>query len=60
MNDLSITCTSGEFEGDISEAMSAPVVVYIDNAMITQNGVLFSYREDPVYISVSPQKVIPA
>ena len=60
MNDSSITCISGEFEGDFSEAMSAGVVVYIGNAMITQNGVVFSYREDPVYISVSPQKVIPA
>ena len=60
MNDSSITCIPGEFEGDVSEAMSARVVVFIDNAMITQNGVLFSYREDPVYISVSPQKVIPA
>ena len=60
MNDLSITCISGAFEGNVSEAMSAGVVVYIDDAMITENGVDFSYREDPVYISVSPQKVIPA
>ena len=60
MNDLSITCISGAFEGNVSEAMSAAaVVVFIDNATITKNGVDFSYREDPVYISVSPQKVIP-
>ena len=60
MNDSRIICMSGEFQGNISEAVAAPVMVFIDNATVNNSRVNFSYREDPVFTSVSPQRVIPA
>ena len=35
------------------------VVAFIDNANVSEDGAEFVYREDPVYFSVSPQRVIP-
>jgi plexin A len=64
INDSRIICTSGGFPGNnISEAVLAAVVVTIDNASVSGNvsrGVGFTFGEDPVFMSVSPQRVIPA
>ena len=64
INDSMIICKSGGFKGNnISEAVSAAVVVMIDNASVSGNvsrGVGFTFGEDPVFMSVSPQRVIPA
>ena len=54
--DSHISCVFGEFQGSTSVA----VVAFIDNANVSEDGVEFAYREDPVYFSVSPQRVIPA
>ena len=60
MNDSSITCVSGEFQGNVMELASGPVVVFIDNTMITPNGVEFTFRDDPIFTAVTPHNVIPA
>ena len=36
------------------------VTVYIDNEVITNNGVTFEYTNNPNYTSVSPASTIPA
>ena len=61
INDSRIICKSGGFPGNnISEAVSAAVVVMIDDADVSREGVGFDFREDPIFISVSPQRVIPS
>ena len=61
INDSRIICTSGGFKGNnISEAVSAAVVVVIDDANVSREGVGFTFGEDPVFMSVSPQRVIPS
>ena len=61
INDSMIICKSGVFQGNnISEASLAAVVVMIDNASVSGEGVGFTFGEDPVFMSVSPQRVIPA
>ena len=57
--DTHISCVSGEFQGSIL-GVSVAVVAFIDNANVSEDGVEFAYREDPVYLSVSPQRVIPS
>ena len=57
--DTHISCVSGEFQGSMF-GVSVAVVAFIDNANVSGDGVKFTYREDPVYFSVSPQRVIPA
>ena len=37
-----------------------PVEVSIDNAVVAMVGVQFEYRNNPVYTSVTPQRVIPS
>ncbi|CAI8056125.1 Plexin-A4 [Geodia barretti] len=53
--DSHISCVSGEFQGSTSVA----VVAFIDNANVSEDGVDFAYREDPVYFSVSPKESFP-
>ena len=65
INDSRIICTSGGFlqGNNISEAVLAAVVVMIDDASVSGNvsrGVGFTFGDDPVFMSVSPQRVIPA
>ena len=64
INDSRIICTSGGFQGNnISEAVLAAVVVMIDDASVSGNvsrGVGFTFGEDPIFMSVSPQRVIPS
>ena len=52
-----IRCTSGA-GNDSSIHRMGPVLVFIDNAIISMSGVEFGYY--PVYSSVSPQMIIPA
>ena len=60
-NDSRIICKSGGFKGNnISEASLAAVVVMIDDANVSGEGVGFTFGEDPVFMSVSPQRVIPS
>ena len=56
INDSRIICKSGGF----LQGMSAAVVVMIDDADVSREGVGFAFREDPIFISVSPQRVIPS
>ena len=56
INDSRIICTSGVFLQGMSEA----VVVMIDNAYVSGDRVEFAFREDPIFISVGPQRVIPS
>ncbi|CAI8038569.1 Plexin-A4 [Geodia barretti] len=61
INDSMIICKSGGFQGNnISEAVLAAVVVMIDDADVSREGVGFDFKEDPIFIGVSPQRVIPA
>ena len=61
INDSRIICKSGGFQGNnISEASLAAVVVMIDDADVSREGVGFDFKEDPIFIGVSPQRVIPA
>ena len=60
MNGSSITCVSGEFQGNVMEFVSGPGVVFIDNTMIAPNGVEFTFRDDPIFTAVIPRNVIPA
>ena len=50
------------FDGNITTNSTAvgPVNVFIDNATLSMNGVEFEFRNDPVYIKVTPRNVIPA
>ena len=57
-----ITCVSGRF--DVNATSVGPVEVFIDSAIIPADGVEFNFNftftDDPVFTSVSPQNVIPA
>ena len=57
-----ICCFSGAFNnsGNPSISRKGPVVVFIDNAIVSTSGMEFEYRDDPVYSSASPQMIIPA
>ena len=57
ISDSRIICTSGEVE-----ALAEPgaVVVFIDNAVVSNSSVQFQFRDDPVFSSVTPNTVIPA
>ena len=50
------------FDGNITANFTAvgPVNVFIDNAILSMNGVEFEFRNDPVYIEVTLHNVIPA
>ena len=54
-----IRCVSGAFANSNTTRIG-PVVVFIDNAIVSTIGVEFEYRDDPVYSSASPQMIIPA
>ena len=41
-------------------AEAGAVVVFIDNAVVSNNSVQFQFRDDPVFSSVTPNTVIPA
>ena len=58
INDSRIICKSGGFQGN--NVFESSVVVNISNARVSDDRVRFDFREDPVYLSVSPQRVIPA
>ena len=61
INDSRIICKSGGYQGSsISEAVLAAVVVMIDDADVSREGVGFDFKEDPIFISVSLQRVIPS
>ena len=62
INDSRIICKSGGFlqGNNTSEAVSAAVVVMIDAADVSREGVGFTFGEDPIFMSVGPQRVIPA
>ena len=57
-----IVCTLGEFTNGSTDSTTDPdqVVVFIDNAKVTGDEAEFTYKNDPVFLSVSPQMVIPA
>ena len=54
--DAEIHCTSGY----VDNPTSGPVLVFIDNTIVSMSGVAFEYRDDPVYSRASPQMIIPA
>ena len=54
----SICCVAG-LPVDLNTTRKGPVVVFIDNAIVSTNGVEFEYRDDPVYSSASPRVIIP-
>ena len=57
-----IVCVVDGFDGNITTNSTAvgPMDVFIDNAILSMNGVEFEFRNDPVYIEVTPRNVIPA
>ena len=62
VNNSSIRCVSGSLQdsSNSNTTRKGLVVVFIDNAVVNMSGVEFEYRDDPVYTTCSPQKVIPA
>ena len=53
MNDSSIRCESGQFQGNISTTVPAPVVVFIDNAVVMEGEVQFAHLDvvaQPMFI----------
>ena len=59
INSTSIECVSGALANGVEAEMIRPVQVIIDNARVTEDGVVFEYKEDPVFEMVAPQKTIP-
>ena len=57
-----IVCVADNLDGNITANSTAVglVNVFIDNAILSMNGVEFEFRNDPVYIEVTPRNVIPA
>ena len=54
-----IECDSGALADGVAAEMIGSVQVIIDNATVTEDGVTFEYKEDPVFEMLSPQKTIP-
>ena len=52
-----INCTTSSVS---STSASGQVVVQIDNEVVTEAGMNFTYRNNPNFTSVSPQSIIPA
>jgi len=57
-----IHCVSAALanSSDPNTTRMGPVVVFIDNAIVSMSEVEFEYRDHPVYSSASPQMIIPA
>ena len=57
----SIECVSGALADGVPADTTGPVQVIIDNAIVTdENGVIFEYKDDPVFEILTPQKTIPS
>ena len=52
-----ITCTTSSVS---STSASGEVVVRIDDEVVTEEGINYTYRNNPNFTSVSPQFIIPA
>ena len=52
-----INCTTSSVS---STSASGEVVVQIDNEVVTEVGMNYTYRNNPNFTSVSPQSIIPA
>ena len=55
-----IECESGAQAEGLQVGMSASVQVRIDSATVVAQGVSFQYKQDPVFVSLAPQKTIPS
>ena len=55
-----IECVSGALAEGMQAEISASVQVTIDSATVTAEGVSFQYKQDPVFVSLAPQKTIPS
>ena len=55
-----LVCTSSALIGSIAGPQSGLVQVFIDDATINGTGMNFEYRDDPVYVMLTPQYTIPA
>ena len=55
-----IECVSGARAEGLQADMSASVQVRIDSATVVAEGVSFQYKQDPVFVSLAPQKAIPS
>ena len=61
INSSQIRCMSAGFDvPNVTNATSGPVQVFIDNAVAELSGEEFEFRNNPSYMRVSPQNVIPA
>ena len=55
-----IECVSGALANGLQAELIGSVQVTIDNAIITAEGVSFEYKQDPVFVSMSPRMTIPS
>ena len=60
INSTNIECVSGALSDGVAAEMIGMVQVIIDNATVTEEGVTFEYKDDPVFEMLIPQDVIPS
>ena len=59
INSTSIECISGALTDGVVVEIVRSVQVIIDSATMTKSGVIFEYKDDPVFKKLIPQKTIP-
>ena len=60
INSTSIECVSRALADGVAAEMNGMVQLIIDNATVTEQGVTFEYKDDPVFEMLTPQKTIPS
>ena len=55
-----IECVSGALADGLQAEISASVQVMIDNTTVITQNVLFQYKQNPVFESLTPRMTIPS